>query len=455
MVIVAFISTAKAQQTLTLKQAIDAAIKNYGTVKAKLAYAAASVASSEQARREYFPNVVLSGQQTYGTVNGQNGPLYGFGGYAASSSGLPLAAQNWNAAFGSLYLANINWDVFAFGRAIERIRTAEQVANRDRYEAEQEIFQHKVKVASTYLNLLAAQKLSLSFLKNLSRADTFKKVVVTRALNGLTPGVDTAQANAELSNARIAYTNAKDHEQEQSNQLAVLLGVQPREFILDTLFISKVPGEVLNSSYSNIQGHPTLKWYKSRWDLSDEQVKYYKTFYYPTISLVGVYQMRGSGFGSDYAINQQSFTHRYLDGIQPSRMNYLFGIGVVWNLTQPFRMHKQVQAQRLTSSGLQHEYDLAAQQLDAQLTLSGIKIKNALSNYMEAPIQVEAASDAFLQRSVLYKNGLTNLVDVTQALYLLVRAETDRDIAYNNVWQALLLKAAASGDFSLFLNELD
>jgi len=45
-------------------------------------------------------------------------------------------------------------------------------------------------------------------------------------------------------------------------------------------------------------------------------------------------------------------------------------------------------------------------------------------------------------------------VDVTQALYVLNRAETDRDIANSNVWQALLLKAAASGDFGYFVNEI-
>ena len=65
---------------------------------------------------------------------------------------------------------------------------------------------------------------------------------------------------------------------------------------------------------------------------------------------------------------------------------------------------------------------------------------------------LEPVSDT-LQKSVLYRNGLTNMVDVTQALYALNRAETDRAIAYNNVWQALLLKAAATGDFALFFNE--
>ena len=52
----------------------------------------------------------------------------------------------------------------------------------------------------------------------------------------------------------------------------------------------------------------------------------------------------------------------------------------------------------------------------------------------------------------LYKNGLANIVDLTQALYTLNRAEVDKDIAYNNVWQALLYKAAATGDFGIFIN---
>ncbi|HEX4851298.1 MAG TPA: TolC family protein, partial [Puia sp.] len=67
--------------------------------------------------------------------------------------------------------------------------------------------------------------------------------------------------------------------------------------------------------------------------------------------------------------------------------------------------------------------------------------------------QVKAASDAYSQKTVMYQNGLTTIVDVTQALFTLNRAETDRDIAYSNVWQALLLKAAATGDFGLFFNE--
>ena len=101
-------------QTLPLKEALETGISNFGTIKAKSNYVDASKETIKQVRREYLPNVMLSGQQDFGTVNGQNGPLYGFGGLGVASSGLPLEKQNWNAAFGALYLVNVNWDFFTF-----------------------------------------------------------------------------------------------------------------------------------------------------------------------------------------------------------------------------------------------------------------------------------------------------------------------------------------------------
>ncbi|HEY4875985.1 MAG TPA: TolC family protein, partial [Puia sp.] len=58
------------------------------------------------------------------------------------------------------------------------------------------------------------------------------------------------------------------------------------------------------------------------------------------------------------------------------------------------------------------------------------------------------------QKTVLYKNGLSNIVDVQQALFNLNHAETDMSVAFINIWQALLLKSAASGDFDLFMKQV-
>lgn len=438
-------------QVLTLKEAVQTAMVNYGTIKAKANYLKATQATAQSVKREYLPNFNLAGQQDFGTINSIFGPSYGQAGGAIASSGPTLAQNNWNSAFGSLYFANVNWDFFSFGRIKEKIKTAQATVERDSADLTQEKFQHQVRVAAAYLNLLAAQRLTQSWKNNLDRADTLRFVVVTRVKNGLIPGVDSSLANAEVANARIAWTNAKDAEQTQANNLSVLMGVPPQEFVLDTVFVKSIPSSFADSA--DIANNPTLQFYAKQVKVNQYQAKYLSRQYYPTFSLFTTLQTRGSGFGANYTADQSDYTKGYWDGVKPNRTNYLVGVGVSWNLTTILRVHKQVSAQQFTTAGIQDQYDLVKQQLTAQLKLSDVRMKNALNNYREAPIQVSAASDAYNQRSVLYKNGLNTIVDVTQVLYTLIRAETDRDIAYTNVWQALLLKAAASGNFSLFINE--
>ncbi len=441
-------------QVLTLKEAVNSALTNYGTVKAKSNYLKASQASAKEASSEYLPNLNLAAQQAYGTANGQFGPVIALGGGVASS-GPPFLSQNWNSAFGGLYLANISWDFFTFGRVRENINVAQAEVVRDANDLDQEKFQLEVRVSGAYLSLLAAQRLKLSEEKNLERADTFRLVVLSRTKNGLNPGVDSSQANAEVSSARIALTNAINYEAEQASQLAQLLGIPYQQFLLDTVFITRIPTSIYVSIQNNGEQHPILKYYQSRIDVSLQQEKYFDRFKYPVFSLMGVLQSRGTGFDASYSqVYPDAFTHGYWDGIKPSNSNYLLGIGVVWNLTNPIRVHQKVAAQEWTSKGLQNEYELVSQQIKTQLALADQKIKYSIDNYREAPIQMKAATDAYTQKTVLYRNGLANIVDVTQALYVLNRAETDRDISNNNVWQALLLKAAAAGDFGLFENEI-
>ncbi|WP_316800769.1 TolC family protein [Pedobacter frigidisoli] len=450
--LILFSSSYCAAQTLTLKEAVNTALKNYGTIRAKESYANASRATIQQTKREYLPNLNLSAQQDFGTINGQNGPQYGLGGLGTASSGPALDKQNWNAAFGALYLANVNWDFFTFGRIRERIQGANAAYRRDQQDLEQEKFQQEIRVSAAYLNLLAAQRITRSQEKNLSRAVTFKNTATVRAKNGLNPGVDSSFANAEVSAAKISLTKARDLEQEQANRLSVLMGSSAVSYQLDTSSITRIPSNLLTDTTGK-SAHPLLKFYQNRFDVSQQQVNYLKKLYYPSFSLFGVLQGRGSGFSSGYALDQTAFSTSYADGINPTRGNYLIGIGMTWNISSLLRNHPQVRAQEYTSQGLKEEYNQVDQQLKAQLLLAETKLNNALQNYREAPIQVKAASDAYLQKSTLYKNGLTTLVDLTQTLFALNRAETDRDIAYTNVWQALLLKSAAIGNYEVFINE--
>ncbi|MBS1525803.1 MAG: TolC family protein [Bacteroidetes bacterium] len=440
------------QKVLTMQEAEKMALDNYASIKAKMNQLNASKAYLTETETEYLPDLSLSAQQDYGTVNGQFGPSYGFKGLGAASAGPTLANQNWNAGFGALYLANVNWDFFAFGRAVEKVKVQKSVVTRDEADLTQEKFQHQVRVAAAYLDLLAAQQLAKAQQDNLNRAIDLQKVVVVRVKNGLNAGVDSSQANAEVSNARIALTNAQQTVLDQSNQLALYLGLPHQTFVLDSVFVSKAPANADLQSSLNPDDHPLLQYYRNRIGVSDEQAKYLKTFNYPTFTLFGVYQGKGSGFGSSYSLDQSAYTSGYGAGVDPTRFNYLLGVGVTWNFTNIFRVTNSVKAQKFTSQQYRDEYNLVSQQLHDQASLAESRIATALKNYNEVPVEIKAASDAYTQKYTLYKNGLANIVDLTQALYTLNRAEVDKDIAYNNVWQALLYKSASVGDFGIFIN---
>jgi outer membrane protein TolC len=447
-------TAANAQTALSLKEAIQTGLDNYGTIKAKEAYAKASAASVVQAKLDYLPNFNLSAQADYGTANGLNGPAYGFGPSGIASGGLPLGSQNWNATFGSLYLANVNWDFFAFGRSKQKILAADFKQKLDASDVSQEKFQHEVRVSAAYLNLLAAQRLTTSYRKNFDRADTLRRIIVRKAKRDLLAGVDSSQANAEVSNAKSILLNAMTYEDDQNSNLIKLLGTQPQKIQADTVFIANLPKTFPTTYDSLAANNPVIAFYKSRILYSDEQAKYFKTLGLPTFSLGAAMQARGSGFNYTYSADHPNYDNSVSQGLGVDRTNYVVALGISWNLTQPFRTRQQVKAQRLTSEGLKQELALTQQQLITQNNFADSKIKNAIADYYETPLQVKAASDTYHQKLVLYNHGLTNLVDVTQALYALVRAETDRDIAYNNVWQALLLKAAATGDFDIFYSNL-
>lgn len=103
-------------QVLPLSNALDRSVQNYQTIKAKEAMAKAAEENIQFQKYQDVPDITFQAQQNYGTINAQNGPLYSYGGLGAASTSMPLAEQNWNAAFGSLYLANVNWNLFSFGR---------------------------------------------------------------------------------------------------------------------------------------------------------------------------------------------------------------------------------------------------------------------------------------------------------------------------------------------------
>ncbi|MFT4152484.1 TolC family protein [Parafilimonas sp.] len=441
------------QQTLLLSDAIHNGVNNYQTIQAKKNYYKASKELVANTKNEYLPNIIAGFQDAYGTVNGQYGPLSAGSIAGVSSSGPVYSEQVWHAGFASQYVVNTNWEVFSFGRLKSRIEAFKASASKDSADIAQEEFIQSVKVADTYLNLLIAQKLISNAQSNLDRATYVQQVVLAKAKTGLIAGVDSSISNAQVSSARIALIDAQTTEQEQRSLLAQLMNAPPVEYDLDTGFFFKQIPSVFDDDFDVAQ-NPQVQFYKSRVTASDEYADYLKKSILPGVNLFGIFQSKGSGFGYDYSpANSGSYSKSFTDGLNPTRSNYVTGVSIAWNIMSLSKIKHQVSAQRFLSLGYANEADLISTQLKDQLVLADQRIANVMQRFKETPVQYKAALDAYLQKTVLYKNGLTDIVDVQQALFALNKAETDAGISYIAVWRALLLKCAASGDFNLFISQ--
>ena len=440
-------------QVLTLQQALNTSITTYELLKAKNNYANASGAAVVTAKRDGLPDVTISAQQEYGTLNGMNGLSSGMPGLSTITNGPAMPTQSWNATFGALYVSDINWNIFSFGLQRAHVAAAKGLYEQDKADLEQEKFLLQVKVTVAYLDLLAAQRLRLSMEVNLSRAVDLSTTIHARTDNGLNAGVDSSTANAEVSRARLSLTDALNYEQVKSSQLATLLGIPMQVFSLDSSFVSKLPRNLLDTA--TINQHPVLNFLNKRIMASNLQANYIRKTGLPGFSLFGVLQDRGSGFGYNYGpADVNDYSTKYFQGVNPVRVNYLLGVGFTWNIMDWNRSASKVKSQQFLSAAFTNEYKQKKNDLNNQSALADRQISNAMSRYREAPIQLKAATDAYMQKTELYKNGLANISDVAQALYELNRAETDRDIAYNSVWQAVLFKIAATGDLPSFLSQL-
>jgi outer membrane protein TolC len=198
-----------------------------------------------------------------------------------------------------------------------------------------------------------------------------------------------------------------------------------------------------------LTNHPSTVFIAQKINKSRKQETHLNTLKLPSVSLFGVFQGRGSGFDWNYVQDNAAFSQSYLKGVGVDRMNYIVGLNISWNLTDFYRTGFKVNEQKLITKALDFDYQQLQQELSNQQSLSESKYKNALAKVDESKIQMQAAMDAFHQQKALYENGLTTIVDFTQALYLLNRAEINYEIAQNNSWQAVILIAASKGDISV------
>jgi outer membrane protein len=442
---------------LTLKEALEIARANYPSIKQKLAQREASFYQVKAVQTNYLPNFIVQGQVLDATSNTVRGMFFPNDGTAIPvSGGIKTNGYTNDAVWTSFATGLIDWNFFNFGKYKSSVNAAKagMVANEADYR--NEIFQQQIKVGDAYLLALIANDMLKAQRANLVRVKALLDVTLAYTSSGIKPGVDSSLVKAEYSKATLQFLESRRIAQEQAVNLKELMGIKSElNYELDTVIYQvkqPQPFEVLDD-YGN---NPRLIFFKSLVEANQARIKSIKQSEYPSISFLGSGWARGSGI-SNQVLSDGSFQYNksFGAGVGFKAYDWMLGVSTVWNFTSLFRTGDMARAQKQMTTVAQERYNEETLRVESELQRAKLRYAAALEVARQAPIQLKAAHDAYGQSKSRYESGLTSIIELTQTFSLLNRAEVDASMAKGSVWRAVIQYAAATGNLTVFTNNLD
>lgn len=395
-----------------------------------------------------LPDLRLNYQVDAGTNNNLPGGYFTNG--IVPSNAKVRVGGNSSTVLGDMGIAGFDWEFYNFGKYEAEFNVAHSVLEAERARVAQSRYDLQAYTITYYLQLLRLENLLSIQSLNIERNKEIRESIQALAQNGIIAGVDTSIAEAELSKSRLNYLELSNQFNQVQLLLSAMSNIEPGLIRPDTSFTAQ-----LLNYYNRViplqadtAFHPTINFYRSIYASNLAKEKFIRKSYNPTLSLQAAVWGRGSSISA-------ADKFRSLDnGLGFERGNYLVGVGMTYNLFDLKRRKLQLNVQKATT-------DFSAKQLSEQQQLLALNIRQSdseleisLQRLQEIPHQLAAAQAAYRQKFSLYKNGLTNIVDLNTAVSILYRAETDYTNANYNYCKALLQKAINENEISALLDSL-
>ena len=436
-------------QTLDLYDAVNKAIINYPLLQQRQAEISAGRAHVNTVNGNRLPSLVLQDQLNMGTNNAIAGPYFSLGMVPSTPGGNSNLAANSNPSPGNVAISFLQWELYNFGyyraqrtQAESQLAVNEANLGSDKYLLTESII-------SLYLDWLKKYRLLQIQQQNMQRAQLILTAIRANVLSGLKPGVDSSTASAAYSDARIAYLQALDEYTYDKIAMSSYTGVNTNDILPDTAFITTAllqNPSLIQIADSAPAGHPLLNVYQKQYEqqLADNNIISKK--YMPRLGLDGAAWVRNSGIS--YA---GVYPESPSDGMPYSKYNYLLGLTLTYNLFDLKHRHDQLIEGRYTAQAKQNALQTQRLALNQMVQQANARYLTTLEKLKEIPVQLYSARQAYGQQVALYRSGLNTLIEVTNAQYALLQAETIYVITQDELLQLLYIRAGLGGRLDIFL----
>ncbi|HEU5334476.1 MAG TPA: TolC family protein [Terriglobales bacterium] len=428
--------------SLTLEGAVDYALSHYPAIRSAMERRTAARGGIGLARTAYLPTANALWQGNRATRNNIFGLLLPQS-EVPSISGPVLTSTSNRGVWGSAAGLLVSWEPFDFGyrRAeVDVARAHERVAS-----STVEISRLDVgaAAANAFLAVVAAQQQVRAAQADVDRRQVFSRVVHNLVNNQLRPGADASRSDAELAAARIALIQAQVNERVGRAELADLLGLPAANLVLDAAPVLQVPPVEMPGR--NVAFHPEATAQNARVQETAAQARAAGRSYYPRFNLQGSISGRGTGANLDGSFAGGT------TGLDMQRENWAAGLTASFPVLDIFSIRERKQIAEADERAEAARYQQTLQDLSAQVAEAQARLEGAVAIAQATPAELQSARESESQARARYQAALANIVEVTEAQSLLVRAETDDAVAKLNAWRSLAALAVAQGDINPFL----
>lgn len=444
------LSFAQSGNKINLKQAIDSAIKNYPELNAKQLEEKSADAALRDARNERLPSLTLSDQVDVGTANSLDGSYFPMSIIPSTSGGIN-ADNNTNTFSGNIGVAYLEHELYNFGLNHARIASAQSFAGTTKADYDATAYTVQFQTAQLFFDMLKYRLLTTIQQKNIDRYNVLYNYIKAYTGSGIKAGVDSSVAKAEVSKAKIQYIQTLETYNKLKAEFAYYTGIKNKDLEIDTTAYH-LPDTLLNQLQANVSAdsvssnNPILLYYNSQWQFALSQENLIKKSFLPKLYLVGSAWMRGSSISPTDGYGDLS------SGLNYSRYNYMGGLALTYNIFNTVHRKDKADEQYFHAEAIHQEVNQQKLLLQNQLLQADVAIQAVLDRQREIPFQLSAAQNAFAQKSAQYNAGIANIAELTDASYLLYRAESDAVEVQSDLLNTLLQKAAANNTLNTFLS---
>jgi outer membrane protein len=430
---------------LTLSQAVEAALKNYPSVRVSREQINAAAAGIQLARTAYLPRVDALAQVNRATRNNVFGMLLPSG--LPSISGPVIGSNNFGTVWGSAVGAVASWEPFDFG--LRRANVAAAGAARAQSEAglKRTQFDVAVSTADAWLTLAAAQETVRAAQAGVDRAGVVLRTTKALVDAQLRPGADQSRAEAELAAALTQLIQAQQAVEVARATVAQFVGIDPAQIAIAAEGLRKMPPEQAETPPAPA-ANPIAAEQNAVVERTQAQLRALARSYFPRFAAQAVAYSRGTGAHLDGS------RMGGLNGLAPNVQNYALGFSVTFPVFDLPAIHARQAAQAATVRAEMARSEQIATDLRAQWNRAVAGLQGSRRIAANTPVQAAAARAATQQATARYEAGLGAIDQVADAQRLLTQAEIDDALARLGVWRGLLGVAAAAGDIQPFVGEV-